>query len=199
MIFVTGPHCVGKTYFARLLQRKGFSYIDLGPTIRNIWRSITPDLTLEEFIIRGEEKFGVHFVDSLLVAELVSKLDSINKERLDRDLLVVGSRSITGINYIKSRVISAGQRSIIFYIDALKEVLYERYCRRENPESSREEFERILEKDIKIGLVGIKEIADYIIDNSGTQKEFEDKIQELVQTVYPNEVFRFNRAKEKGL
>lgn len=200
MIFVTGPHCAGKTHLARFLKRVGFQYIDLGPTIRSIWMTTAPDVTFEQFIVRGEEKFGLQFVDSLLVAELINKLGHISKEGVSKDLLVLGNRSVTGIDYIRSHMTLKRGRSTIFYIDAEKEVLYERYRRREDAEISKKDFEAVLDKDTDMGLMGIKEVADYIIHNSGTQKEFEELIQELIQSIYPNEVFYINPTnKERKL
>lgn len=183
MLFITGPHGVGKTHFAKVLQQDGFPSIDLGPTLRMVWNRTSPHITFEEFIRRGEE-IGNTFLDQLLVKEIITRLN-LKEPGSYKDLLVVGSRSISGIQYLKSNFPELRSiRSVVVYIDAEEEILYRRYCRRENRQVEVEEFRQLLDEDREMGLEEIRQVADFLIENNGSLKEFNREIKDFQDQLY---------------
>ena len=181
MIFLTGPHCAGKTTIAKILTHHNFAHIDLGPTLRRIHREGTNGLSFEEWLSRGETQRGPHFTDNLLV-------EAINKyiERLllratpVQDLIICGSRSLEGINYIVSRVTNLNRRkNVIVWVDAPKHLLWRRFCEKNGP-ISMTGFEELLEKDRELGLDTIRKQAQYILTNDSlTIEGLVRKVREL--------------------
>src|SRR4051812_43447133 len=136
MIFITGQHASGKTRFAELYQQRyGYDFIDLGPCLREEWKQARPDLTFSQFIAQGENNHGKHFTDSILAGMIERKLRDIKQSGGGRDLLVIGSRSIAGINYLRANIpVINGKPRKIIYIEASEDLLYDRYKRREGKE-----------------------------------------------------------------
>ena len=98
-----------------------------------------------------------------------------------QDLIIVGSRSFGGIQYIIQRVPPFGTRkNVIVYVDAPEEILRERYCEREGTKLNPEEFGQLLDKDNQIGLAGIRPHADINILNSGSEKELVEKTRRVI-------------------
>jgi dephospho-CoA kinase len=181
MIFVTGPHAVGKTLLAEKLALEGFWSIDLGPTLRSIWQGLSPNIPFGEFVSRGENILGIHFTDDLLVQAVNRKLLDLKDSSDRQDLLIIGSRSPQGINYLKEHVLRHnGKDVVILYLDAPESVLHMRYCMRENVDISLEEFRAILEKDKKLGLEDIKHMADVIMLNDGRPEHYLSEIEGLI-------------------
>lgn len=67
VFFIVGPHGVGKTYLVKEIK-KGIDvlHIDLGPLIRKTHQVFSPNISLEQWIKEGEEKYGKNFTDIIL-------------------------------------------------------------------------------------------------------------------------------------
>jgi len=179
MIFITGHHCTGKTYITNALYNYGFEYIDSGPFLRSLWRKQAVYTAFEKYINENEKIFGKHFTDQLLSKE-ISKIIQKLKNNKKLDILVTGNRTIEGIHYIKDHCVDLkSRRKIIFYIEADKQILYSRYCQRNNSISI-SEFEEVLDKDKAMGLEKIKPEADFIITNNSTINNFRDNVFDIV-------------------
>ncbi len=184
-IFVTGPHEAGKTLFAKILAHENFPSIDLGPTLRNVWKRQAPNTTFDNFVQAGERHFGQNFTDSILVEEILEELRVQSIGDASR-LLLLGSRSVMGIQYIKSHIPLLGlSKNFVVYIEADEATLYQRYCKR-NEHVSLEEFRLMLKKDRDMGLERIQEMADFVIANDGSVEEFELKVKHLVFELMKN-------------
>jgi len=182
MIFLTGPHGAGKTEISKLLTSYGFEPIDLGPTIRRLHAESGTELGMRDWCLKGEQLYGPHFTDKVLATEMNRLLGSTGESKSAfSDLLVVGSRSVSGINYLKSEVQhTSGYQDVIIFLDASEEILRRNYNQREGKEYSPEQFAEILEHDRKMGIDSIRSISDYVIRNEGTLQMLEAAIQSLI-------------------
>lgn len=181
MLFVTGLHGTGKTLLASLLAKEGFFSIDLGPTLRAVWKHASLDISFDDFVQAGERKFGRHFTDEILVREIKQTLSSQQPRVNPKRLLIVGSRSVFGIKYIRSHISEINRaRTFVVYIEVDKAILCQRYCQRERIQPSIEEFGNLLKRDKEMGIDGIRAIADFVIANNGSLEEFDRSIRNMV-------------------
>ena len=140
---------------------EGYIIFDTGPTLRAMHKKDHTELTFDEWVLRGEQTVGTYFTDQLLATELL-KLSAESMH--SNGIVVVGNRSISGIQYLKDNVDHSDSK--IIYVDAPKHVLYERYKQREIAEDLTQlEFDAILEKDKKLGLDQISGYCDAEILN----------------------------------
>lgn len=179
MIFITGPHGSGKTHIANFLSQNGFQPIDLGPRLRTLWRATSGHIPFENFIRTNEKKYGRHFTDAILSAEILKVLDEIYQNGNIFDISITGNRSIDGIHYIQTHCPDGGKRRAILYVEADEFLLYERFCKRDG-QITVDEFQTILKRDKELGLEAIKPEADFVITNNGTTSELETKVLTIV-------------------
>jgi len=168
MIFLTGPHCAGKTTVAEILTLYNFQYIDLGPVLRSKHQKDSPKISFHEWILLKEKQNGKHFTDNLLVEHINKYIKKLIKNHiLVRDLIICGNRSFQGIQYITKNTIKPYpyERNIIIWIDADPQILWKRFCAQRKPISF-QNFKELLKKDERIGIRTIKKKADYIIFNN---------------------------------
>ncbi len=181
MIFLVGPHGAGKTKSSEIMCKFCFYPIDLGPALRKIHIELEKEVGFTDWIKHGEKKFGIHFTDEVLVQE-ISKL----KKRLEADngyidLTIVGSRSIVGIEKIRTAIPNVnGHGNTIIFIDAPFNILLERYSEREGINLDIEGFKDLLVKDQKIGIDSIRTKADFTICNRGGEAELEAELKDIL-------------------
>ncbi len=161
LLFVCGPHASGKSALVRSALSEGYIIFDTGPTLRAMHKKDHPELTFGEWVLRGEQTVGKYFTDELLATELLKlRAESMHTN----GIVIVGNRSLSGIQYLKDNVDHSDAK--IIYVDAPKHVLYERYKQREIAEELTQlEFDAILEKDIQLGLDKISGYCDAEILN----------------------------------
>jgi len=189
MIFLAGPHAAGKTLFANKLRQYNFAIIDLGPTLRQVHKTNSgSSSSFGEWIAAGEQQCGRHFTDEILAEEIKAFLNVAHKHALI-DVVIVGSRSLSGIRYIEGKLhaTSDGKKSVIIFLDAPTELLYERYQRREQQQMTLPAFKELLAEDEKLGINTIRREADYHIVNDGDELALQHKIQQFVATVLGDE------------
>lgn len=180
MIFITGPHAAGKTHLSKYLSSYGFPSIDLGPTIRKLHSELGLGLPFLRWVEIGEGQFGPHFTDELLAKQLLEFCRESEILTGVRDVLIVGSRSLAGIYYLRDYFKrNRNLASSIVYIEADKEILRERYNLREGKALTKVEFEKILKRDEDMGLLHIRPVADHLIFNDGNDKKFRSNIDEV--------------------
>lgn len=153
VFFIVGPHGVGKTYIVNnIKQVANVKHLDLGPLIRQAHQIFSPNTTLQEWIIDGEKKYGKNFTDIILckqIKRLISDSDDI--------VILTGSRSLEGINFIKDYF--SVENSQIIYIYASFEQLKRNYENREDIRLTDEQFKKILQDEKDMGLENLEEFA----------------------------------------
>jgi dephospho-CoA kinase len=176
LLFVTGPHASGKS----AVVHSGFNSSehaihDLGPIIRESHRKAYSGLSLGRWIMGKEAIYGDNFTDELLVNEIQPSYNSAPTN----GLILVGSRSLKGIEFILDAIEPSDHK--IVYIDAHYETLYDRYKSRENLSNlSHEDFRKILDDEVAMGLHGIKNHAHHTILNNSTLDYAKTKLVNIV-------------------
>ncbi len=165
MIFLTGPHGSGKTTIAKELIKQGFFYIETGEIVRKEYKKRAPNIDFSLWAVSQKHSFD-H-----LIEEAAKKIQAkINESDAFQDILIVGNRQITGIDYLTQRI-PQSKKNLIIYIDANEKILFERCMKREGKKIEQECFKEFQEEKInfdkKMGLENIKKRADLILINEG--------------------------------
>ncbi len=185
MIFITGPHGVGKTHTCRLLTRHGYYCVDLGPIIRKLHTESAPKLTLSEWIRRGEHAHGRHFTNNLLAQHLIERLTRRAVKTNYCDIILSGSRSVSGINYIARRLRAfTVYPAKIIYITAPLSRLRFRYCRREGIHISMSKFKKLLAVDRAMGIEEIRKRRDSTIKNDQGSAQLLRQLRRAIKKLY---------------
>lgn len=183
MLFLTGLHGAGKTTVADILISCNFGYpIELGGTLRKIHFKTAPELSFGLWCEEGERLYGKNFTDDILIKEITKQREEIvAKKSLFKDLIIVGSRSYGGIEYIINKVpIINNRENIIIYIDVETDILRQRYNLREKKNLSSQEFESLLDNDRRIGIETIKPYAGIIVTNSESMERLKCEVEKLI-------------------
>lgn len=182
MIFLTGPHGAGKTAAARILRQKGYLCVDLGPILREVFKTSKSKKTFAEWVADGERCNGAHFTDEVLAGEIRKRLAAAHRRR-ECDVVIIGNRSMRGVRYLmrKLRQETTRHTNVIVFIDAPIEILRVRYARREGRMITTQEFSRLLTIDKKIGIESLRRHADYLImsDTTSLRRKVEDLLKAI--------------------
>lgn len=158
VIFITGPHGVGKTYTTDFLKSEmDILHLDLGPIIRAAHKKIAPNLSLGQWISSGERQFGKNYSDMVLCREMQKLIQNSSSPIV----LITGSRSVEGMQFIVD-YFSVKKPTVIF-MDAPVSLLKANYEHREHLTLSKDDFEEILGEERKMGLPGLKR---YVAENN---------------------------------
>lgn len=167
VLFIVGPHGVGKTYIVNKIKEvTDVVHIDLGPLLREAHQVFAPYILFEEWIEKGELKYGKNFTDIILCKQI----ERLTKGKKCKMTIITGSRSLNGVKYISTRF--KIEEPKVIYIDAPFAQLKQNYQKRENCSLTNIEFETLLQKDRKIGLDSLKEYAI----NKGTYMQNDNTI-----------------------
>ncbi len=181
MLFLVGPHGAGKTKLSEIAVEYGCIAIDLGPALRNLHLASGASCSFSEWIQDGELRNGKNFTDILLAAEVEKAKLHIEKESGHPDILIVGSRSIDGVEYLSTIFPKVNGRSRrIVYIDAPFSLKLKRYNVREGLSLAPEEFELLLAADTRMGLEKIRESADVLLWNDIDEDSLRKRVKELL-------------------
>ncbi len=181
MIFLVGPHGSGKTLSANLIAPHGFLTVDSGPTLRQIHQKQDTNLSFGDWITEGERHYGQRFTDDLLVCELKLAKMRAEETRLHKDIVIVGNRSKGGIVFISERIKSVnGYSNQVVFLDAPFKILHERYNSREKKNLSDDEFNELLDLDVRMGLNTIREIAQFNIWNNGDLESLRESLDKIL-------------------
>lgn len=186
MIFLAGPHGVGKTQVTELLRPLGFFSLDLGPIIRGIHMEKAPEITLQEWVENGEQKYGTDFTNAVIARFVLAYLEQnyINKEY--KGLIISGSRSVRGMLYLKQalRPLLPQELGWLVYLEAPCSLLYKRYCSREGVQLTKEEFQNVLEAEQKMGLGDLRGLANIHIRNDASLHCLENRVMNFLKATY---------------
>lgn len=198
MIFITGLHGAGKTFLAKHLCSQDFHFLDTGPAIKDYWKK-NGDRGDFKLWIKNNQERDRNFTNKILVDIVGRKVKDLGGEGCRQDLLVVGHRSVEGVNYLTENVPELNSRKhTVVWIEADRKSCYRRYVKRENVDISFTEFdETLLRMDEEMGLCGLRDIADHIIVNNGSEEEFGLKIEGLIYNTMGIEKSFLGSGKER--
>ncbi|HCH34923.1 MAG: hypothetical protein UY35_C0002G0034 [Candidatus Saccharibacteria bacterium GW2011_GWC2_48_9] len=167
-LFVVGPHASGKSALAKAAMIGDlYRFVDTGPVLRSYHTADGPSMDFGPWIEMHEEHYGNNFTNDLLAGHIEASL--ANEAHEQHDIVVIGNRSYSGVERLGA--VLAPDDSKVLYIDAPKELLYQRYCMRENKSLDRSEFQRLLDRDSAMGLDELADHADWYVLNDGSFDE----------------------------
>jgi len=177
MVFaLTGMSECGKSTVGKYLDSKDIArlkIVKLFERVRDKWSS---DEELYAFVRRQEERDPYALWDAF-IDELVGEMERLNTNTVSIESLYGGGLG----PYLKQKL---GRHFCIVFIDIPLEIRLVRQMQRENLPDVESARKHILPRDEikdKSGIPALKEIADEVIDNSGTIEELYQKIDQLVQ------------------
>lgn len=189
--FISGHKGIGKTYTAsKVSEQSGVNYIDTGPIIRKKYQEANSTLPFDQWLNESQQIYGKDFSNKLVCEELESVIND--------DLIIVGNRSIKGINYIISHFNIS--EFLIVYIEGDYKLLYENYIKREKKDISMEEFMDIIKLENKMGIDEIKVFTQEHCENSlyyYKKENNNDLIDDLSKIVCNNKKVKNNKVKKK--
>jgi len=175
IIYPVGHHAVGKTELCDyLVATYGFEVVETGAMVRSLYEargSKYQDLDFGEFIKQAEIDLPMFF-DTHLV-DRINQLDNPNGR-----IIVNGMRSYVNIERLKEGTPEI--RHSIVWLDAQIESLLERYNVRENKNLELDDFIRLLDFDLELGLSEIRENADFIIENNSSVEKLRSDADQLM-------------------
>lgn len=182
IVFIAGPHGVGKTYTTdKLKEDLDILHLDLGPIIRSLHKEQAPDRKMGDWLREGEELYGKNYSDMLLCG----KMSDIMKSSVSKIALITGSRSLAGMIYIVNHF--GLEHPTLVYLDAPVSLLKSNYENRENLNLSNNDFDNILRAEIEMGLLELKKYAQdnsenaFYIVNENNSTDTIDKIKDIIQ------------------
>lgn len=152
--YLCGHRGCGKNHLASKITRNvPIEIIDTGPIIREAYQKYKRDnISFKDWIKENEEKYGENFTN-----KLISKLITVKK---GRDYIVIGYRSIEGIEYFNRYFGIENYR--IYFIDGDYELFRENYNEREKKEITKEEYGKIVEVE---NTMGIEKLKEFVLKN----------------------------------
>jgi len=180
IIGLTGPIAGGKGTVGELLRQKGFFFTSLSDRIREEIAQRGEEITrkrLQEVGDELREKFGAN-----VLAERTWALVS-QKEKAVIDSI----RSLGEVKFLQTK-----PGFFLIGVDAPPEIRYQRMKERglSGEPLTWEEFIKLDEKDIKSGLgetgrdiQACLERADFLIENTGTLTELQERVEEILKTL----------------
>lgn len=204
IIFLVGPHGVGKTYTTNEIKKSmSILHFDLGPMIRSLHQKSAPDMKLRDWITVGEKKQGTDFSNVILCEEIKRNLPENASMAL-----ITGSRSLEGMNYIIHYF--SIKNPVVIYLDANPSLLKQNYENREHRNISDEAFNGLLLDEQRMGLFKLREYvltrppnAFYVVNQDNlpnTIKEIRNIItgRQLITKHRTGTVPLFTKGKQHG-
>ncbi len=182
MIFITGPHCVGKTTIAKKLQHYGFVHIETGDIVRKEYRKEVLGIEFHMWALNKN-----HMFNNFIAQAIMDKCFLIKQSKGNiQDILVTGNRQINGIKYLIKNVPPVNHKpDFIIYVEADERILYTRYIKRQGRTKKQLTFKKfkdeVLGFDIKMGLKQIRNKADLIVCNNSRIGICIDNIKEFLK------------------
>ncbi len=182
-LFVTGPHASGKSAVVHHGLSEGYAVYDLGPIIRTAFRQSGESCSFGQWLEMNEATHGPHFTDELIATTIAPQLEA---KAPQNGAVLIGNRSMKGIRYLQDRLQPSDSK--IIYLDAPVDMLYRRYCKRENRHDLTEsQFEAILNEEVCMGLLEIRENASHVLDNCGSLDDLKWQLCGIVDQWQPAE------------
>jgi len=180
IIGLTGTKASGKSYIAKYLVKKGFSYISLSDVVREKAREKYPAPTAQQLIETGNElrrKFGPPILAKIVV-----------KRMKKGDYVIDGIRNPAEAEYLRKNL--KGFKLIA--VDADQKIRYKRIISRGREDSPKtfEDFLKIDERDQgknepKTGqrVCDTMEMADIKMINNGTLEEMHKHVDKILSEI----------------
>ncbi len=180
MIFITGPHNVGKTTLAKWLENFGFSQIETGNIVREQHGILSPDKDFYEWA-KEIQSSNPDFFNKCVLDAVEQKIKNYNN--LHQDIIITGNRQIDGIDYVCNQISVKTKKPLIFYLDASEDELFRRHSMRKDgrhPNISKQEFKKYLSYDQSLGLEKIKGHAHHILISGSTISKIQEEIKKIL-------------------
>jgi len=183
MIFIVGPHCVGKTTVANYLSDRGFIHIETGDIVRQKHQELAPEMNFYNWASENNNRFD-HYIASYVEKALFQVYKSNGKLS---DVVITGNRQIEGVNYLTENVKEVCKRpNLVIFMEAEEKTLYERHLQRLCRETRSITFnlfkKEVLGYDKTMGLEKLRGIANLVICNNTDIKECTKKIDEFLES-----------------
>jgi nucleoside-diphosphate kinase len=173
---LTGMSESGKSTVGKRFESKGVPRLKIKDIFNNVKKECrNEDKTLEEFVGIQEKRDSFNLWDGFL--------GSLNKELTNRQVNTASMESLYGFDfakYLKYRMMDSFK---ITYVDIPEETRVLRQVQRRNLSSIEEARKLIQERDkVKAasGIPKMKEIADIVIDNSGTLEDLYETVDNII-------------------
>lgn len=152
--YFCGHRGCGKNYLAnQIAESIPIQIVDTGPIIRSVYKKYNKkNQTFNEWLEYNESKHGEDFTN-----EVICRVARITQ---NRDYIVIGYRSLRGINYF-CNFFKIKNFKIIF-IDGNYDLFRANYNARENLQISKEEYQKIIDQE---NSMGIEELKKFAIEN----------------------------------
>lgn len=155
ILFLTGPHAVGKSHFMQhLATNNEFFQFDTGPEMRKMHKEFAPDKLIGEWVNELEGQFGPFVTCDMLCKVFESK------DRSTENVIITGFRQVEGIEYMVN-YFQPDDYEILF-IDGTFNLLKNNFMARENVEVSDEYFKQYLLDEEEWGLTILR---NYVLNN----------------------------------
>ncbi len=176
---LTGKNASGKGTVAEILKKKKFTYHSLSDSLRDELKSLKKEETRENLIEIGN-KLREEGGPGVLADKLIPKLNSENNHIVDsirNPLEVISLRNETQLHSF-----------FLISVDANARLRYDRLCSRGRIGDT-DSWDKFVEQEKreennddpnKQQLSKTMEMADYIIDNSGTLEELEAEVNKII-------------------
>jgi nucleoside-diphosphate kinase len=177
MVFaLTGMSECGKSTVGKYLDSKGIARIKIVKLFERVRDKWSPDEELYVFVKQQEERDPYALWDAF-IDELMAEMDRLNTNAVSIESLYGGGLG----PYLKQKL---GRHFCIVFLDIPLKIRLVRQMQRENLPDVESAKKHILPRDEikeKSGIPALKEIADEVVDNSGTLDELYQKMDQIVQ------------------
>lgn len=177
MVFaLTGMSECGKSTVGKYLDSKGIARLKIVKLFEKVRDKLSPDEELYTFVRQQEERDPYVLWDAF-IDELVAEMGRLNTNVVSIESLYGGGLG----PYLKQKL---DRHFCIVFLDIPQEIRLIRQMQRENLPDIESARRHLLPRDEikeKSGTPALKEIADEVVDNSGTLEELYRKIDQLVQ------------------
>lgn len=181
IIGITGPIAGGKGTVAEILTKKGFSVSALSDRIREEINKTGGEITRERLLETGN-KLRKQFGSQVLAQRTYEKFAGKGIEKI----VIESIRAVPEVEYLKNK------GAVIIGVTAPRELRFRRAAarNREGEALTWEEFVEIDSKDFLSGksdkgtdIQGCLELADYLIENTGTREELEREVEKILNLI----------------
>ena len=190
MIFITGPHNVGKSTLANWLAQRSFIAVETGDIVRQKHQELAPDVSFYDWASAVNEE-DPDFLNKCVLEEVQKRATEVQESAgLLQDVVVVGNRQYSGIEFLANSVEQSDKKSVIISIKASSDELYRRHFQRDDhrmPDITPEQFEEYLDYDKRMGLDEIEGHADIKIESGNIEETRREVVEELQKYGYKAE------------
>ena len=177
LIAFVGYPLSGKSTASKMAKSLGIPVVTMGDVVREEAkkRELEPtDKNLGEIAKELRAKYGMNAI----AKRCIPKIEKLIKEK--GVVVIDGIRGIDEVECFKKRF---GENFTLIAIEAPLDVRFQRskFRKRQDSLSSIEELKKRDEREESWGLKKAMEVADFTIENTGSMREFKEKITELLK------------------